>query len=194
MPHIETVPIPGTVFFCPLHPATKHYCRLLPTGDFRKLCISPNFTAMSVITNVESWGNSHRPGFLDFFRIILGIFITYKGLQFITHMDELKNTTEGINTWFAGAVLAHYVIFAHILGGPMIVAGLFTRIICLLQLPILIGAVVFVNAPKGHLSVGSYMELWLSLLVLVGLIVFIVFGAGRYSLDAKRRREMETAH
>lgn len=149
---------------------------------------------MSVISNVESWGNSHRPGFLDFFRIILGIFITYKGLQFITHMDELKNTTEGINTWFAGAVLAHYVIFAHILGGPMIVAGLFTRIICLLQLPILIGAVVFVNAPKGHLSVGSYMELWLSLLVLVGLIVFIVFGAGRYSLDAKRRREMETAH
>jgi putative oxidoreductase len=149
---------------------------------------------MSVISNVESWGNSHRPGFLDFFRIVLGIFITYKGLQFITHMDQLENTTEGINTWFAGAVLAHYVIFAHILGGPMIVAGLFTRIICLLQLPILIGAVVFVNAPKGHLSVGSYMELWLSLLVLVGLIVFIVFGAGRYSLDAKRRREMETVH
>lgn len=149
---------------------------------------------MSVISNVESWGNSHRPGFLDFFRIVLGIFITYKGLQFITHMDQLKNTTEGINTWFAGAVLAHYVIFAHILGGPMIVAGLFTRMICLLQLPILIGAVVFVNAPKGHLSVGSYMELWLSLLVLVGLIVFIVFGAGRYSLDAKRRREMETVH
>lgn len=149
---------------------------------------------MSVISNVESWGNSHRPGFLDFFRIVLGIFITYKGLQFITHMDQLENTTEGINTWFAGAVLAHYVIFAHILGGPMIAAGLFTRIVCLLQLPILIGAVVFVNAPKGHLSVGSYMELWLSLLVLVGLIVFIVFGAGRYSLDAKRRREMETVH
>ena len=149
---------------------------------------------MSVISNVESWGNSHRPGFLDFFRIVLGIFITYKGLQFITHMDELENTTEGINTWFAGAVLAHYVIFAHILGGPLIAAGLFTRIVCLLQLPILIGAVVFVNAPKGHLSVGSYMELWLSLLVLVGLIVFIVFGAGRYSLDAKRRREMEAVH
>ena len=149
---------------------------------------------MSVISNVESWGNSHRPGFLDFFRIVLGIFITYKGLQFITHMDQLENTTEGINTWFAGAVLAHYVIFAHILGGPMIATGLFTRIVCLLQLPILIGAVVFVNAPKGHLSVGSYMELWLSLLVLVGLIVFIVFGAGRYSLDAKRRREMETVH
>lgn len=147
---------------------------------------------MSVISNVESWGNSHRPGFLDIFRIALGIFITYKGLDFITHMDELKNTTAGITTWFAGAVLAHYIIFAHILGGPLIIAGLFTRIVCLIQLPILIGAVIFVNAPTGLLSIGDYMELWLSLAVLVGLIVFMIFGAGKYSLDAKRRQEVQT--
>jgi len=147
---------------------------------------------MSVISDVESWGNSHRPGFLDIFRIALGIFITWKGLQFVTHMDELQNTTAGITTWFAGAALAHYIIFAHILGGPLIVAGLFTRIICLLQLPILAGAVFFVNAPKGHLSIGNHMELWVSLLVLTGLIVCMVFGAGRYSLDAKRRKEMKT--
>src|SRR5690606_32039570 len=130
---------------------------------------------MSVISDVESWGNDHRPGFLDIFRIVLGIFITFKGLQFITHMDELQNTTAGIPTWFAGAALAHYIIFAHILGGPLIIAGLFTRIVCLLQIPILVGAVFFVNAPKGHLSIGNHMELWVSLLVLVGLVVFIIF-------------------
>ncbi len=149
---------------------------------------------MSVITDVEKWGNNHRPGFLDIFRIILGLFITFKGLQFITHMGDLQNTTAGINTWFAGAFIAHYVIFAHILGGPMIVMGLFTRIVSLIQIPILIGAVFLVNAPKGFLSVGNYMELGLSLVILVGLIVFLVFGAGRYSLDAKRRREMEMSH
>ena len=149
---------------------------------------------MSVISNMESWGNSHRPGFLDFFRIAWGIFITYKGLHFITHMSELENTTAGISTWFAGAVLAHYIIFAHILGGPLIIAGLFTRIVSLLQIPILIGAVIFVNAPTGRLSLGNYMELWLSILVLIGLIVFVIFGAGRYSLDARRRKEMGTAH
>jgi putative oxidoreductase len=148
---------------------------------------------MSVITNVESWGNNHRPGFLDFFRIVLGLFITYKGLQFITNMSELQSTTAGITTWFAGATLAHYIIFAHILGGPLIVAGLFTRIVCLLQLPILIGAVIFVNS-QGQSSIGSPMELWLSLVVLVGLVVFIIFGAGKYSLDAKRRREMQPLH
>jgi uncharacterized membrane protein YphA (DoxX/SURF4 family) len=149
---------------------------------------------MSVITNVESWGNSHRPGFLDFFRIALGIFITYKGLHFITHMDALENTTAGITSWFAGAALAHYVIFAHILGGPLIIAGLFTRFVCLLQLPVLLGAVIFVNYPKGFLSIGSYLELWVSLLVLVALIVFMIFGAGRYSIDAKRRKDVALIH
>ena len=148
---------------------------------------------MNVITDLERWGNSHRPGFLDIFRIVLGAFITYKGLYFITHMSDLEMTTAGINVYFAGMTLAHYVIFAHILGGPLIVVGLFTRIVCFLQLPILIGAVFLVNAPKGFLSVGQHMELWASLLVLGGLIDFMIFGAGRYSIDAKRRREMEAA-
>jgi uncharacterized membrane protein YphA (DoxX/SURF4 family) len=37
------------------------------------------------------------------------------------------------------------------------------------------------------------MELWLSIVVLIGLLIFIVFGAGRYSIDAKRRKQMEEA-
>ena len=149
---------------------------------------------MNVITDVERWGNSHRPGFLDLFRIVMGVFITYKGLHFITHMNELEMTTSGINVWFAGAALAHYVIFAHILGGPLILFGLYTRIVSGLQIPILLGAVFLVNSPKGFLSIGQHMELWLSIVVLVGLIVFMVFGAGRYSIDAKRRKEMEASH
>jgi len=149
---------------------------------------------MSVISNVESWGNNHRPGFLDIFRVVLGIFITYKGLQFVTHMGELEKTTSGMATWFAGASLAHYIVYAHILGGPLIAAGLYTRIVCVLQLPILLGAVIFVNSPKGQWTVGSHTELWVSLIVLAGLIVFIIFGAGRFSLDAKRRKEMQTIH
>ncbi len=148
---------------------------------------------MSVVTDVEKWGNAHRPGFLDFFRIILGLFITYKGLAFITNMDELEMTASGFNMWFAGATLAHYVVFAHILGGPLIAFGLFTRVVSVLNLPILIGAVIFVNAPKGFLSVGNHMDLEISLIVLAGLIIFTIFGAGKYSIDAKRRRKVEQA-
>lgn len=148
---------------------------------------------MSVITDVEKWGNTHRPGFLDIFRIVLGAFITFKGLYFVTNMDELKMTTSGINVYFAGVALAHYIVFAHILGGPLIAVGLFTRIVCLIQVPILIGAIIFVNYPAGFLSIGNHMELEVSITVLVGLILFMVFGAGRFSLDARRRREMEAS-
>jgi uncharacterized membrane protein YphA (DoxX/SURF4 family) len=149
---------------------------------------------MSIITSVERWGNSHRPGFLDFFRILLGCFITYKGMYFVVHMDALEMTASGVNVYFAGMTVAHYVVFAHILGGPLIVFGLFTRIVSLMQLPVLIGAVFMVNYPKGFLSIGQHMELWVSIVVLLGLIVFIVFGAGKFSIDAKRRRELEAAH
>ena len=76
----------------------------------------------------------------------------------------------------------------------MILLGVFTRFACLIQLPILIGAVFLVNYPKGFLSIGQHMELWMSILVLVGLLVFILFGAGRYSVDARRRKEAEAAH
>jgi uncharacterized membrane protein YphA (DoxX/SURF4 family) len=103
-------------------------------------------------------------------------------------------TTSGINVYFAGMTLAHYVVFAHILGGPLIFFGLFTRIVSLVQLPILIGAVFMVNYPKGFLSIGQHMELWVSIVVLSGLLIFMIFGAGRFSIDAKRRRELETSH
>jgi putative oxidoreductase len=145
---------------------------------------------MSVITDVERWGNSHRPALLDIARIALGAFITYKGFYFVTHMDDLKMTTSGVNVYFAGLALAHYVVFAHILGGPLIAVGLFTRIACLIQLPILLGAVFMINYPKGYLSIGQHMELWASILVLAGLVILMIFGAGYYSIDAKRRKEM----
>lgn len=94
---------------------------------------------------------------------------------------------------FSGAALAHYVIFAHALGGPLIVVGLYTRIASAIQLPVLIGAVIFVNYPKGFLSIGSHMELEVSLIVLIGLIVFMIFGAGKFSLDEKRRKDRAVA-
>ena len=146
---------------------------------------------MSVITDIERWGNDHRPAFLDFIRIALGIFITYKGFYFVMNMNELQMTTHGINAYFAGAYLAHYVVFAHVLGGPLIAVGLYTRIVSLIQLPVLIGAVFMVNYPKGYIALGQHMELWASLAVLAGLIVMMVFGAGNYSIDAKRRREVQ---
>lgn len=144
---------------------------------------------MSVITNIEGWGNSHRPGWLDIFRIILGVFITFKGIEFMSNFDSLQSAAESAALVFTGASLAHYVVFAHVLGGPLIVVGLFTRAMCAIQIPILIGAIIFVNAPQGFLSVGNHMELEVSLAVLVATVVFMIFGAGKFSIDEKRRHD-----
>jgi len=146
---------------------------------------------MSVITKIEDWGNSHRPGFFDIFRIVLGMYITYKGFSFLGNIENLELTIQGTNMSFLAVIIAHYVVFAHVLAGPLIVVGLLTRIMCAIQTPILIGAIVLVNFPKGFLSVGNHMELELSIIVLVGLIVFMIFGAGKFSIDEKRRKEKE---
>ena len=144
---------------------------------------------MNVITKIEGWGNAHRPGFLDFFRIVLGLYITFKGFAFMSNIQNLELSIQGVNMAFLGISMAHYVVFAHVLCGPLIAFGLLTRIMCALQLPILIGAVILVNFPKGFLSVGNHMELEVSLVVLGGLLTFMVFGAGKFSLDEKRRQE-----
>ena len=144
---------------------------------------------MNLVTKIEDWGNTHRPGWLDLFRIALGIFITYKGAVFASNLESLKMSVEGINMRYTGVALAHYIIFAHLLGGPLLAFGVWTRILCLIQLPILLGAVIFVNS-KEFMSAGSKMELEVSLIVLVGLIVFMVFGAGKFSIDEKRRQEV----
>jgi len=142
---------------------------------------------MNIITKIEGWGNAHRPNFLDFFRVLLGVFITYKGFTFLGNIGSLETSIDEMTTAYTSASIAHYVVFAHVLCGPLIALGLLTRIMCFVQLPILIGAVLWVNAPKS--MTGNHIELWLSLTVLFGLVVFIVFGAGKFSIDEKRRQE-----
>jgi putative oxidoreductase len=138
-----------------------------------------------MVTKIEGWGNSHRPGWLDIFRIILGVFITYKGAMFAMNIEALETSIKGVNMQYIGVGLAHYVIFAHLLGGPLLAFGLWTRLMALIQLPILIGAVVFVN----FMQAGRGLELEESLVALVGLVVFMIFGAGKFSIDEKRRRD-----
>jgi uncharacterized membrane protein YphA (DoxX/SURF4 family) len=45
----------------------------------------------------------------------------------------------------------------------------------------LIGAVFFVNITKGFSFLNS--ELWLSILVMALLVLFAIWGSGKYSLD-----------
>lgn len=138
---------------------------------------------MSLIQNIERWGEAHHPKWLDLVRAVLGFFLFLKGVDFINNMEVL--TAMMAKSDFLGSLslglLAHYVVLSHLVGGAMIAAGLLTRLACLIQIPILVGAILFVNASGGILA--PYSTLWISVIVLALLIYFVIIGSGPLSVD-----------
>lgn len=138
---------------------------------------------MATISEIESWADSHHPKWIDFIRVALGLFIFYKGVMFIANTNALMEMMSNSDLRFFNLALAHYVAFAHLVGGGLIAFGLLTRFAIIFQIPILIGAVFFVNINQGFLSVSNNLEFELSLAVLILLIVFLIYGSGKFSLD-----------
>ena len=77
--------------------------------------------------------------------------------------------------------LALVITWLHLLCGFFLIIGLLTRLSTLIMIPILIGAVFFVNVPRGVFSAES--EFGYSLAVLLLLIFFFFEGGGPLSLD-----------
>ena len=146
---------------------------------------------MNFFQRLEKWGDTHHPKWLDAIRIVLGIFLFLKGIEFINNMDNLSNVID--SSGFLGSIstgiLAHYVVFAHIVGGILIAFGLLTRVACIIQIPILLGAIIFINSSGGLLK--PHAELWMSLLVLLLLFFFLVEGSGPISIDEYMRTHPE---
>ena len=141
---------------------------------------------MNTVQKVEHWGDLHHAKWLDIIRIILGLVILFKGILFISQTDVqqdwiIQNNTFGFSGLMAVAVL-HIVAFVHLVGGLLIAIGLVTRFAVVIQIPILIGAIFFVNLTRGFTFINS--ELWLSVIVLFLLIIFWIVGSGPYSVDS----------
>ena len=137
---------------------------------------------MNLLQRLEQWGNNHHPKWMDIVRIALGIFLCYKGVDFLLNMSKLINLMSNRTSFgsFVFILAGQYVVFAHITGGIFLILGLFTRFACLIQMPILLGAVIFVNSSRDMLQ--PYSELFLSILVLLLLIYFLIAGNGPWSV------------
>ncbi|WP_258103897.1 DoxX family protein [Marinoscillum sp. MHG1-6] len=140
---------------------------------------------MSAISEIEHWGDSHRMNWMVALRVALGGFLLYKGIFFAMNLEMLQEMSRELAFMSMGA--AHYVLFAHLLGAPLIILGYYTRTACIMQIPVLLGAVIFVNAPAGFMSVGNTYEFWVSIVTLLLLVLFSIFGGAKYSLDEMRR-------
>ena len=143
---------------------------------------------MNLIQRLEHWGESHHPLWLEFVRIVLGVFLCYKGVQFAqdSSLMTLMIGNMPFNS-FLLLLLSHYILFAHIMGGFLLAIGMLTRLACLIQIPILLGAIVFVNLSPGVLN--QFSELLLSIVVLVLLVYFAISGSGPWSFDWYMERD-----
>ena len=136
---------------------------------------------MNYLQRLEHWGDSHHPKYLDILRIALGVFLCFKGIEFArnsTLLNEMIGTQVPFDSLLL-LLLGHYVIFAHIMGGFLLALGLLTRFACAIQIPILIGAIIFVNSDLSN----HFTALLLSILILCILVYFIIIGSGPLSVD-----------
>lgn len=96
----------------------------------------------------------------------------------------IEQTGVGVFSQSSGAI-ASVVSILSLLCGFFITVGLFTRICSIVQIPILIVALIFVNVK--NIERNSF-ELILTIIVLVLLILFAVKGSGSLSADEYFRR------
>lgn len=140
---------------------------------------------MNILQRLEYWGERHHPKWIDIVRIALGLFLVYKGWDFLNHMSDLISVMSSNkypdSIWYILA--GHYTVFVHIAGGACLALGVFTRIACLFQIPVLLGAVFFLSTNEEMLR--PYSELFLSVIVLLLLIYFSIAGNGPWSVKIK---------
>lgn len=138
---------------------------------------------MNLIHKIERWGDRHHPIFLDVIRIILGAFLFLKGIGFMENTAYFKSLIESqsdisISSGWLMA-LVYYVTFVHMVGGVLIALGTLTRFSSIMQIPVVFGAVFFINVLRSPFN----SDLWSSVATLIFLVVFAVIGSGRLSLD-----------
>jgi uncharacterized membrane protein YphA (DoxX/SURF4 family) len=143
---------------------------------------------MNLLLRVGQWGERHHPRWVDFIRILLGVLLIYKGIDFLLHMSKLTNILASGKRFseFAYLLAGHYVVFSHLLGGLALILGMFVRAGCLIQIPVLSGAVFFVNSNPEMLQ--PYAETVISIIVLLLLIYFLIAGNGPMSFKLPEER------
>jgi putative oxidoreductase len=133
---------------------------------------------MNLVQRVEHWGDTHHPQWLDLIRIGLGVFLCYKGIDFLMNMGSMLDLITNRMSFgsFTSMLMSNYIAFAHLLGGILLILGVLTRFACLIQIPILLGAIFFVRTDLYR----PFSAVALPILILLLIIWFLVIGNGKW--------------
>ena len=140
---------------------------------------------MNLLQRLEYWGDRHHPRWMDIVRIALGGFLFYKAVDFLYNMSDLVNLMSSQSSFgsFTYVLAGHYVVFAHLLGGIFLIFGVLTRFACIIQIPVMLGALFFVRTNEDMLR--PYSQMGITILVLLLLIYFLIAGNGPWSIKMR---------
>lgn len=134
---------------------------------------------MNTSQQLDEMSEKNHSGLIFGLRILLGVILLIKGYMFMFRIHELSDVVQALGMGAFNVTLAMIVASAQLLCGLLILAGLMTRLSCLILFPILIGAVFYVNLRQGFITSSEWM---LSVMILYLLIFFFINGAGEFSM------------
>ncbi|MHA7830789.1 MAG: DoxX family protein [Flagellimonas sp.] len=133
---------------------------------------------MGLIKKLNKWANARTYLILDLIRVLLGIVLFVKGIEFMTNFEEMEKLALPFQNVPGGMLVLHYLVPAHFVGGILIMVGLLTRWAAIAQIPILFGAIL-----TNFLGTMNTNNLMLALIVLLTSLFFVVYGSGKNSVD-----------
>lgn len=147
-------------------------------------CITLKLPVMAQSHSLPRWMYSYRTVFFTLFRAVLGLLLFVKGIYFVFNHQYLGEMIEETQFHLNSNLFAYVISIVHLVGGAFIALGLLTRISIILQLPVLLGAVIFNMQARTS---GSMFELFLAVFILALLIYYLIKGPGKISMDAYRK-------
>jgi len=141
---------------------------------------------MQAIDKMNRWTNAHDRGFLiDVVRVLFGVFLFYKGVQFGRDPELAANLVWPSSEFAVPMAVSHLVVITHLAGGLLLAFGLLTRLVTAILWPILLMAVV-VTLLKG-LALSVFVS------TLAGFFLctlFLIVGPGKGSADKSLHMHM----
>jgi uncharacterized membrane protein YphA (DoxX/SURF4 family) len=135
---------------------------------------------MGTLQQIHRWSLTHHPRWLVVLRVALGVCLFFKGIFFLVNTSTLEELVKGSLVANRTDWLVIFITWSHLLGGFLLIIGLLTRWAAMLNTPILMGAIIFINTQRY--AFGAF-ELPFAFIVLLLLIFFLIEGGGPISLD-----------
>lgn len=134
---------------------------------------------MKLISRLNWIEKRHHPNWLILLRVPLGFFLFYRGIQFIKNKATLELIFTNTKELEKFDWIQESIPWIHLLGGLFITMGILTRLSVIFQIPIVAGALLFVNT--GQQVFTGVSELFFSIITLMLLVLFLIEGDGNFS-------------